>query len=176
MIEKLKSIAESLLGIAIFIAFIGLIAFFIKGAVWFSVKVIPWVNTMSGIVFIITILVLLPMATIHKTQLISSVGMYIASYIFGLHLWIYSLLCVYALWGGVGVAIGLFLMGIGIVPIAGLAFIFNGLWSALGILLLSALIVYGTRFMAAYLEHKIERRREAEEPAILYPEYEKEED
>ena len=111
------------------------------------------------------------MATIRKTQTISSVGMYIASYIFGLHLWIFSLLSVYALWGGVGVAIGLFLMGIGIVPVAGLAFIFNGLWPQFGQLLLSALIIYGTRLIAVYLEHKIEKRREEEISEVLYSDY-----
>jgi len=43
------------------------------------------------------------------------------SYVFGATLWVWSLLVAYSLWVGVGLAIDLFMAGVGVVPLAMLA-------------------------------------------------------
>ena len=83
----------------------------------------------------------------------------IGSYVLGLSLWVWSLLLTYSIWGGVAVFIGLFLFGVGIVPVAMLATLFHGMWSDLGQLVLGLVLVFGSRILAIWLGNKVERDR-----------------
>lgn len=63
------------------------------------------------------------------------------------------------LWGGIAVFIGLFLLGVGVVPIAMLATLFNGMWSTLGELFLLLILTFGSRFLGIYLVEKYEAQK-----------------
>ena len=80
----------------------------------------------------------------------------IASLVFGFTLWVWGLLFTYHLWGAIAVFIGLFLMGVGVVPIAMLATLFKGMWSTLGELVLLTVLTFGTRFAGAWTAAKAE--------------------
>jgi hypothetical protein len=54
------------------------------------------------------------------------------------------------------VAIGLFLMGIGIVPISLLATLFQADWDGLGTTVLLIILVYGVRLLAVWLGNKVD--------------------
>ena len=84
--------------------------------------------------------------------------MFIASYVFGATLWVRSLLVTYTLWGGIGLAIGLFMAGVGVVPLALLATLFNGLWSTLGELVLGLILTIGVRVWGLRLLEKAARQ------------------
>lgn len=86
-------------------------------------------------------------------------GMVIASYVFGATLWIWGLLLTYTLWGGVALFIGLFLMGVGVVPIAMLATMFNGMWSEFGQLVFLLAMTVGARAFGAYNIVKYEEQQ-----------------
>ena len=69
---------------------------------------------------------------------------------------VWSLLISYTIWGVTGIVIGLLLGGIGVVPIAILATLFNGMWSMVGQLLLVTAITFGTRFLGIWVIMKSE--------------------
>lgn len=56
-----------------------------------------------------------------------------------------------ALWGVVAVVIGLILLGVGVVPIAMLATLLNGMWAELGMLAVAVVLTYGFRTLGAAL-------------------------
>jgi hypothetical protein len=154
MKEKIKNIGYILFGIGIFIGIILLSLIFLKGGLWLSLILYPIISFISVIVFAICIIILLPLGIFRKTRTISGIGLLISSYIFGATTWIWSFLLAYILWGFVGLFVGLFMGGIGVVPIAILATIFSGEWVILGQLLLSIIFVFGFRFLAIYISSK----------------------
>lgn len=124
---------------------------FVRGGVWLSERVYPWLVIINGILLLAVIVVLLPLAIFRRTRPYAGAGVYFSSFVFGLTLFIWSLLITYALWGVVGIVVGLLLMGVGVVPIAILACLFHGLWSVIGQLLLLLAISLGARFFGIYL-------------------------
>lgn len=114
--NTLKSIGGTLLGIAIFIGIIvATVLFFTLGAkVAFTIA--PFINWLAGILFAINLLLLF-FAIIPKARGIVGLIIYISSYVYGLSAWIYGLAVTLALWGWIAVIIGLFLGGVGVVPI-----------------------------------------------------------
>ena len=132
----------------------------VKGGVWVSERVYDWLLVINSIAFFIVIVVLLPLAIFRRTRAFAGGGIFISSYIFGLTLWVWSLLISYTLWGVVGVAVGLLFMGIGIVPIAIVASLFHGLWSVVGQLLLISAFTLGARFFGMYVMMKAESQSE----------------
>ena len=65
----------------------------------------------------------------------------------------------YALWGTVGIIIGLALMGVGVVPVAIVAALLHAEWYALGNLVFAIVLTFGTRALAAFLASKADRER-----------------
>ena len=156
MWEKLKGAGAIVAGIAIFLGIALLIALFIHGGAWLGEKIYPWLVTISSIALAIVIFVLLPLVLFRKTRGFSGTGLMIASFVFGFTLWVWGLLLTYHLWGAIAVFIGLFLMGVGVVPIAMLATLFKGMWSTLGELVVLTLLTFGTRFAGAWAAAKAE--------------------
>jgi hypothetical protein len=157
MKDTLKSIGGCILGICIFVGVIFLAVMFLKGGVWLSERAYPWLVAINAIAFVVILLVLLPLSIFRRTRGFGGGGIYIASFIFGLTLWVWCLLISYTLWGIGGVVVGLFLAGIGVVPIAVLASVFHGLWSIAGQILLLTAITFGSRFLGIYLMMKSEK-------------------
>jgi hypothetical protein len=154
MQDTLKNVGYGFIGLIIFIGIILLFCLFINGGLWLSAILYPWLFLISGIAFIICILVLLPLAIFRRTRGFSGVGFYIASYIFGSSLWVWSFLLAFILWGAMGLFIGLFLGGIGVVPIAALAVLFHGNWGVFVQLLFLIIFTFGTRALGYYLMEK----------------------
>jgi len=93
------------------------------------------------------LLILLPAGIFKKIRPYAGIGLFISSYVFGLTLWLTGLLITYVLWGIWAVIIGLFILGIGVVPIAILATLFSGVWSMFGFLLFMVFVTFGTRVL-----------------------------
>jgi hypothetical protein len=83
-------------------------------------------------------------------------ALFVASYVFGATLWMEGLLLTLATWRLPAVFIGLFLAGVGIVPIAMLATLFNGMWVYLLELVLSTIMPFGSRIGALSLSKGVE--------------------
>lgn len=157
--ETLKNIGWCLLGIAIFIVVSILTFLLIRWGSGAAAIVIPYVNWASGIVFTICLLLLLPLAIFKKTRGIAGVGLFISSYIFGLSTWLSGFLITYSLWGVLGVIIGVFLAGIGVIATAIIALLIHGEWSLFGIMLLNVALIWGSRILGVYLAEKAENEK-----------------
>ena len=83
------------------------------------------------ILLIIDLISVVPLAVLKRTRGVAGVGMIIFSYLFGLILWVWCFLLTYFLWGRVAALVGLLLAGVGVLPFAMLASVFQGLWATL---------------------------------------------
>lgn len=146
----LKSIGVFFLGGAIFIGLILLVLFFVKGGVWLGEKVLPWLFIIMWPVLVIDIVVFLPMGIFKRTKGAAALGLSISSYVFGLTLWFWGLILTYIIWGTVGVLVGLFIAGIGVVPLSILATALEGEWSTLGQLAFLLFLTFGSRALGSY--------------------------
>lgn len=117
----------------------------IRGGIWLAAVLYPWLLALNGLAFAATVCLFLPNAIFSSTPKFAGGGMMVVSYVFGATLWVWSLLLTYALWGGVGLFIGLFMAGVGIVPLAMLATLVNTMWSELGQLVLLLILTLGVR-------------------------------
>ena len=102
----MKEIAKSL-GIAAaalfaIVAIVLVSVLLIRGSVWLGAIIYPWLLVLNGITFAITVFVFLPNAIFSSTPRFAGTGMMVASFVFGLTLWVWSLLLTHALWGGRG--------------------------------------------------------------------------
>lgn len=157
--ETLKSIGGGLLGIAIFVGIIvATILFFTVGAK-VGATILPFVSWLTGILFAVNIIALL-VAISRKTRGVVGIIIFISSYVYGLQTWITGLLVTLALWGWLAVIIGLFMGGIGVVPIGMAAAIFNGHWGIFFVLLVNVILTYGARAVGMALAEGAERANE----------------
>jgi hypothetical protein len=105
------------LGVVVCVAIVVVIFLLVQGGAWLADKVYPILIVLFVLALLFTVLILLPLAIFRKTRCFAAMGVYITSYIYGLTVWIWSLLLTYTLWGGFGVVIGILMGGVGIVPL-----------------------------------------------------------
>lgn len=160
MKDLLKGIGGLLLGLAVIVALTSLVALFIKGGAWASAVILPFVDLFSWFTISITILVLLPLSFFKKTRPSSGFMLMMASYVFGLAAWLKGFLWAYNIWGVVGVLIGVFLFGVGVVPVGAIALLFNGMWQPFFALIAAVATMYVCRKYGLYLILKADKERE----------------
>ena len=156
--DKAKNLGLVLLGLGVIAGVVLLFALFIEGAVWVTVKltlIVEWANTIA---FVAAVFLIVPALT-RFGRGFAAVSYLLVSYVFGLTLWMYALIVAYALWGTVGIIIGLALMGVGVVPVAIVAALLHAEWYALGNLVFAIVLTFGTRALAAFLASKADRER-----------------
>ncbi len=163
--EKLKSIGGGILGIGWWIIGVGILiglmflwGFILQGGLWIGGKILPSLIWFTNALTIISILVFIPLIIIKKTRIWGSIALFIASYLFGLTLWVYSALIAYILWGLGWLIVGLFLLGIGVLPIALISSLFSGEWSILWNLIYMIILTFGSRILSAYFLEKSEEQ------------------
>ena len=119
--------------------------YFVKGGAWVGEKVLPVLLWFSkhALWLAATCLVL---ALVPSWRGAAGFWLSICSIVFGLTLWLIGFIVTYEHWGVVGVAIGIFLFGIGVVPVAMVASLVNGSWVMLGILVAGALATFFARW------------------------------
>ena len=99
-------------------------------------------HIISLFTFIFLLLICLPLSFINKLKKTLSYVFTISAFIFWLNAWVWSFLLCLSIWGALSVVIGFIILGIGIVPIAILACMFDGQWGV--ILQLIILISFGS--------------------------------
>ncbi len=159
MWEKIKGAGGVVLGLGILVAIFLLIGLLLVGGAWLSAKIYPWLQIISGITLVVLVVLFLPLSFFGRTRVFAGNGFFIASYVFGLTLWVWGFLLTYVLWGGFAVIVGLFIFGVGVIPIAILATLFKGMWSTLGELLFLTVLVFGLRFLGFWLLSKATREQ-----------------
>jgi len=112
----------------------------------FSMKAYTNLLPISWIGVAIVVLVLLPMALFKATRSAAGTGLFYSSYLFGLTTWFLGATITFVTWGWAGLITGLFLGGIGVVPIAILASFISLQAPVIGFsLIVMIAIVFGTR-------------------------------
>ncbi len=130
-------------------------ALVISGGAAFAAILLPFLSPAVLIQLVFTLL-LLPLAIFRGTRLLAGRGIRFFSYLLAFTTWLWGLLATYFLWGGLAVLIGLCMAGVGVVPIAVIAFVMEGMWWP-AILLLTAIgLILATRVISRALIHSVE--------------------
>ena len=152
--EALRAIGGVLLAGGIGIGFVTLLMMLLYGATWASEHLLRYVSLAAQWAIVICIVILAPLAVFRRTRIISAFGFFSSSYIFGTCLWMMGLLSAYFYWGLKSIIIGICMFGVGVVPVALLASLFNSDWSAIGMMLTGVVLTYGSRMLAFWMfEH-----------------------
>ena len=157
--STLKAILFNVIGLAIMGAMLVGVVFLLRGMVWVSDKIYPWLLKISEIVFDVCVLVLLPLCIFRKLRPWCGVGFVYSSYIFGILLWAFSCLFVVDVWGYFALVVGLLLAGVGVVPVALLASVIRGEWSVFGNVLFGIVLAFGIRYFGLWLATPKEEKR-----------------
>lgn len=146
---RFKDLADKLgvllIGAAVLAVGVAAIVAFIKGATWASETLLPIFQTLTAICFGLAVFVLLPLAIPKVTRPWAGLGLYITSYVFGATLWMLGFLLTLGTWGVVAVVIGIFFLGVGVVPIAMLAMATHGEWGLFFGLILLLVVMFACR-------------------------------
>jgi len=123
----------------------------------FSIKAYTFLLPLSWLGIAIFILILIPMSMFKSTRGNAGAGMYFASILFGLTTWFLGAAVSFAAWGWIGFLIGVFLGGVGVVPIGIAAAFFAFKNIGLGVaLIIMSIIVFIARVVGAALIQKSE--------------------
>lgn len=155
MWKKIKGFGAWMLSLGGLVLLMVLAMLFIHGGVWLGENIYPWLLWASAITLLVCVFVLLPLSFLKTGRAFAGNGLVIASLLFGFSLWVWGLILTYNLWGPWAVFIGLFFLGIGVVPIAFLAATFKGMWSTLGDLAILTFLTFGCRAFGLYVLSKI---------------------
>jgi hypothetical protein len=154
--QALKNIGLGILGIGMLVGMAVVALLYLRGIAWVSERVFDYVALVNGYAFIISAFVFLPCAVFRATRKVAAFGLFAASMVFGITVWIFGLLVTYAIWGLFGVFIGLGLFGFGVVPLGMIAGGLHGEWEAVMQLVLGIILTLGARGIAAWLAAKID--------------------
>ena len=153
MIEKLKSIGWSSIGIVFFILVVFIIIFLVRGGVVLIENHQDLINSMNEIIIGI-ILLLFVLSVIPRVRMITGMSIAYISLVWIFLFWLNCLVITYESWGLVGTAIGAIVMGIGIFATAILASLFSGQWIGALILLVTLIIMNGVRMLGLWIASK----------------------
>jgi hypothetical protein len=158
MIDKMKTIGGTAIGVAVMVGMLFLGIAMLKGTASVGAWALPFLSTAVGYAAVYGLPLLILLALTRATRPAASFGFVIASYLFGITLWIWALLFVLYTWGWFAVIVGLGMAGVGVVPIALLAAVLRAEWSILGQLALGLVLTFGCRAFGFYLAAKIDER------------------
>ncbi len=150
--DRLVTTGGILVAVALVAASVSLSVFFLKGSVGLIRNAMPWAFTAGWFVLAINVLILLPMAIFRRLRQISASLIFASSFVYLLAMWLLGFVATYALWGGMAVVIGLFMFGVGIVPMAFFAGLFSGHWDVVAIIIGMAMLTVGSRLLAMKLD------------------------
>ncbi len=161
-----KTIAQVSFGLLGFVGLLLLSIFYLRGVVWASATFFPWLVAAGAIALIVCNVILLPLSVFKRTRSWAGLGYYYSSYVFGTLLFAYSCIAAYKYWGYVGLFVGLFMAGIGVLPIAYLATIVHHDWQIVGNLAVGTAATFGLRAFGVYLALEKESQRVSGSDAV----------
>ena len=153
MIEKLKDIGYSVLGIGFFILFIVAIALLIIGGAKLFETLYPILEGISTVTWGVAWLLLL-LSIVPRFRNFTGSGMVLGTYIGGAIFWLLCFYVTYQLWGFLGIFVGVLFFGLGVFFTALLALLFDGQFmGALGFAFVLAQIFF-FRFLSYWIISK----------------------
>lgn len=111
-----------------------------------AARIYMFLLPLSWIAIAISVLVLTPFALFRRTRAKAGFGLYLASWVFGLTTWMLGATVTFVAYGWIGLLIGLFFFGVGVVPIGIFAAFFSLKSLSLGLsMIVMAVVVYVAR-------------------------------
>jgi hypothetical protein len=150
-LEKLKGFGVAALALVVVVAFAVLFLMLPRAGAWMARHLLPFLFPIGAFVFAVDVLILLPLSIPRRFRPLTSVAIYVSSFIFGFTVWLYGLFYTFTLWGPFAVLIGIFLLGIGVVPFAIIATALKGMWAEVGTLILLVVLTFGCRVISVVL-------------------------
>lgn len=155
--EKIAKLRSTLRTTALLIGVALLAALWVRGTVTVSGWVNPFLMNLGGFATVVLLPSCVLLSLFGRTQYYAAVGFMSIAFIYGLGLWVGSLLYALQVWGWIAAGVGVMLAGVGVVVIAFAAAVSQGNWSlAAGIGITLGLIAV-CRLASAYLLQRGER-------------------
>lgn len=148
--NTLKSIGGILFGLIAFVALVATTILIFTVGSQIAFKIAPLVNGLAATLFFINVVALIA-AIAPGARTVAGYIILSSSFAYGLAAWIYGLAVTLSLWGWIAVIIGVFLGGIGVVPIGMLAAVFNAEWGAFWTLTATVALTFIARIVGALL-------------------------
>ena len=104
-----------------------------------------YLGTWAAGLGLLSLVLWLPLSLVRSARGFTGMAIGIVSYTVGFWLWTVAASTVLQHWGVLAFFIGLFLAGIGVVPMAGLIFVLAGEWGSLGVMVLVLAVTFGLR-------------------------------
>lgn len=142
-------VAAILFGILFVLVSLGLL--FIEGSVWLGEHLLPVMQPFMWSVLVLNAIIGAPLAFSRRFRPQAATLFIVASWIYGMTLWFWALVLTYTIWGVAAVFIGLFLLGVGVVPVAMLATLFDGQPVVTLQLILLTVVTFGARSIGVRL-------------------------
>jgi hypothetical protein len=153
MLAKFGTIA---LGAALLVALFAVPLLFIKGAMWSSEHLLEPLITVGWLVLGVTIVIALPLSVFKRMRGAMAIAILYSSFVYGLIAWLTGFVITYTHWGVFGVLLGLFLAGVGVVPLGLLASAFHE-WDGFVPLVVLVVLTFGSRLVAIALATSADR-------------------
>ena len=152
---KINNPAGMIFSLVIFLCILSVPVLFIFGSIALGIKILPYLYKITTGLIVGNIIVLL-MAIVNKKMKSGVSGLLIlSSIVYGISGWFVGLVVTYNIWGGFAVLIGLLFLGVGVVPMALLATLFNGMWEQFGIMIFYVIITYLSKLAATIFRKQI---------------------
>lgn len=120
-----------------------------------AIKIYTFLLPVSWIALVIVLFVLLPFAAWQKTRGAAGICLFVTSYIFGATTWVLGTAVTFASFGWLGLIIGLFVLGVGVVPLGIIGAFFKLNINDLGLSLCVMLVItLAARFAGVYFAAK----------------------
>jgi len=153
--KTVRGVLANVGGLAIWIGLLALliggVVAFMRGAGWAVEHLLEPLWIAALIAFGIDALILLPLSVVRKLRSFTGLALYLSSIVFGIVTWLVGFVVSYVLWGAGAVIVGLFFLGIGVVPIGLVAAVFNQQWFFCCLLLALCLVTYGSRALGMWV-------------------------
>lgn len=149
--DSLKGMGCFFGGIAALVVVILLAVFLIEGEVWVSAKVLPVLRLVNPVLLLVCVFVFAPLAIFKCTRRIAGGGFYVSSFVFGISLWMFACVITYAVWGKIGLFLGLMLAGVGVVPLGFIAAVLHGGWHVVFSLCIGLVLTFASRAVGSAL-------------------------
>lgn len=157
-------------GLLVMLALLALVVLFFYGAAWVGEKVLPVLEWITFIGFLLLVVIGSPLAIFRKTRFVTGQGWFYWSYVVGLMVWLSCLIATLQLWGVMAAIIGIVFCGVGVFVTGLLAAAFHGEWSFFWQSLLMLVIVFASRLLGIWLMMKSEPKNEAIEVEQIFDE------
>ena len=153
--DLLKGAGGLVVLIGVFAISIFLIVAFIKGAEYLAVTIEPFLAKMAWPLLVLCLLVFLPLSFFKKTRSFGLSALVVASFVFGILAWMIGFIATLYFWGVFWLVVGLFMAGIGVVPMGIVASFLNHRSDIAWSLLILLMVAYGMRFFSLWYEEKM---------------------